>query len=391
MARKLLDLEMYHKHRLTIDYDKLKYIKDEMELFLSGSDVSFLKKQNYAEKVMFPGEIKANNTIEGINDDILLIESVISDAKEINDELQSKRILNLYKGYQYILSHKQMDSNHLSDLYHIFSNGLLEQADLNRMNEKYRTDNVFIQFNGRLLYTHDENGIYGEISEECLGIPANLIPKFVDNYFDFINSDYNCNGTSLTDYFIKSQIMHFYLEYIHPYFDVNSRTTRTMAMWYLLLNEAYPFIIFNRAITFNHPEYEKRLMEAKSSDDVTFFVRFMMWYVNVELEKEYVMHQIAESSSQKLSKMDYQTLTYFLSIKGESNVLNFISLYKRFNNKKSAKEIYETMLDSLIEKGILIIDHTTHKLMFSDYPNEVLKLNEKKFDKSSPKIKILTL
>ena len=49
--------------------------------------------------------------------------------------------------------------------------------------------------------------------------------------------------------------MHFYFVYIHPYFDVNGRTSRTLAMWYLLNEEAYPYIIFNRAINNNASNY----------------------------------------------------------------------------------------------------------------------------------------
>ena len=71
----------------------------------------------------------------------------------------------------------------------------------------------------------------------------------MNQLFEFINNN-ELEETEINK-FIKSQIMHFYFVYIHPYFDVNGRTSRTVAMWYLLNNKNYPYIIFNRAIEFN--------------------------------------------------------------------------------------------------------------------------------------------
>ena len=70
--------------------------------------------------------------------------------------------------------------------------------------------------------------------------------------------------------------MHFYFVYIHPYFDVNGRTSRTMSMWYLLKNEAYPFIIFNRGISFKGSKYDRVIKDTKESNDMTCFLLMML-------------------------------------------------------------------------------------------------------------------
>jgi Fic family protein len=386
MAKEYLDLPMYKRHKLIIDYNRFSPMKDEIEEFLADED--FTKTRDFAKKVMFPGEVKSNNTIEGITSDIIFIEQVIKDAEQIKGKHQ-KEIINLYKGYKYILTHRKMDEEHLSELYHILSAGLLNPEDLSKMGENYRGAKVLVHFNGRLLKNYDEGGLEGTIADECYGLPSNEIVAFVDSYFDFTNKKEDF--TLLTDYYIKSQIMHFYLEYIHPYFDVNSRTSRTMAMWYLLNNESYPFLIFNRAITFHHTEYERCLMDAKKYSDITFFVNYMLRNVKVELEKEHVMHDIRESTPAKLSAVDYQTLIYLLSMNDDMNALNFMTMFRRFNDSKKPEEIYAEMLDSLIEKGILVIDRETNKPMFRDVPNQEFHLNESRFDKDSPKIKRLNL
>ena len=66
----------------------------------------------------------------------------------------------------------------------------------------------------------------------------------MEYYFAFFNAP--TFSQTMTDQYVKSQILHFYFVYIHPYFDVNGRTSRTMALWHLLNSQAYPYIIFNR-------------------------------------------------------------------------------------------------------------------------------------------------
>ena len=77
--------------------------------------------------------------------------------------------------------------------------------------------------------------------------------------YDYMQTEDNLSTGSKTDIFLKSQIMHFYFVYIHPYYDINGRTARTTSMWYLLNKEAYPFIIFNRGISLNKKEYYRVL------------------------------------------------------------------------------------------------------------------------------------
>ena len=374
MTKKLLDLPINNR-KLFIDYDRFAIIQEELESFLSEEGIFFTK--DFAKKVMFSHELKANNTVEGITDDLYLINAVIKDAENIKDTYQRKRIINLYKAYQYILTHRSINEANLKELYSILSNGLLPYEDMIRMGIFYRQDKVYILKNGRIDIEPDE------------GISHILIPEYMKHYFEFIKEE-NTKILSSTEDFIISQIMHFYFVYIHPYFDVNGRTSRTLSMWYLLNKNAYPFIIFNRAINFDQSNYDKSIIDTKKFADISFFVRYMMENVKKELEKEYLMRQIRESSS-KLSAIDYQTLIYYLSINGEINVLNFASMYNRFNDKMSIKNIYEQMIRPLIDKGILLVVRTTNKNMFDNYPNEVLTINPSRIDKKDIKIKRLSL
>ena len=370
MAFEYLELPLKNGKRLKINYDKFYDIKDELEMFLE--DETYMNNRKFAKKVMFSQEIKSNNTVEGITDDLLLIEKVIGNASSIKDEKQRKRIINLYNGYKYILTHRVIDENHLKELYSILSDGLLEKCDLIRMGNLYREDKVYILKNGRLDVEPDQ------------GLPYDLISDYMNIYFDYVNDD-NMIGKSETDYFIKSQIMHFYFVYIHPYFDVNGRTSRTMAMWYLLKNDIYPYIIFNRGINFDS-SYDKTIRMCEDYSDLTKFLKYMMINTKKELEKEYVMRTLAATATRDWKALDYQILEYFISMKGDNKtVLDFNSLYNRYNDKKKAKEVFETMLLPLIEDGIICIVRETSKYMYDNQPNLLLSLNKdrlKELDKS---------
>ena len=377
-----------------ITKDVYAALKEETEEFLKGEE--FLNSHEFARKVMLTHEIKANNTLEGIRDDItliqsviaipsilqqsfisvgnIIIQSVINDASKVKDEKQRRQIINLYEGYKYVLSHDDITEESLNELYRILSNGLLSPRDLSRMGKYYREDDVYILFNGRMDNTMDK------------GVAPSLIEELVQSYLNFINEPFN--EECMTDYFIKSCIMHFYLEYIHPYFDVNSRTTRTVALWYLMKNACYPFIIFNRGITLDKTAYERMLVDTKKSKDISYFIRYMLARTKRELEKEYLIHQIAESSP-KLSVLDYQTLAYFLEMKGETNVLSFTSLFNFYNTHKRPKELYETMIDPLIQKGVLVVERTTGKSMFESKPNEVICISKERYTPGEQKIKRL--
>ena len=369
-----LDLPLLEKRNLSINARYFSDIKDELEEFLVDEDE--INSRKFVKKIMFNQEIKSNNTIEGINDDLMLIEKVIQDTSSIKDVSQRKRIINLYHGYKYILSHRVIDESHLKELYGILSDGLLNSRDLANMGEFYREAPVYILKNGRLDNELDQ------------GLAYEMVPEYMKIYFDYVNKGFE--GT-ITDQFIKSQIMHFYFVYIHPYFDVNGRTSRTLAMWYLLNSKAYPYIIFNRAITNGDSNYDKAIMDTKNNADISFFIKYMMINVKRELEKEIIMREIRENTPYKMEAMNFQTLNYILSMNGEINVLNFATMYRRNNNYKKVQDIYEEILEPLKDMGILCVVRQTNKMMFLDYPNEVFKINPSRFDRDNPKIRRLDL
>ncbi len=341
--------------------DYLNDLIKELEEFLEQQE--FMNNRTFSKKVMFSHEIKANNTVEGINDSVSVIEKVIEDAKNVSDIELRNRIINLYHGYQYILKRKSINEETVAELYQILSRGLLCKDDKDRMGPMYRTAPVYILKNGRLDGTMDQ------------GIDSAEIPDYMKIYFDYVNNGETFN--TATEYFVKSQIMHFYFVCIHPYFDINGRTSRTIAMWYLLNRNIYPYIIFNRGISFD-VNYDRLIREAKSRHELTKFLEYMLVTVKKELEKEYMMHYLHELSAREWSAVDYQSVEYFLSLNGTKTVLDFTTIYNRYNDKKRSIEVLETMLEPLISDGTLKVVRETKKTMYGQQKNLKLELSQER-------------
>lgn len=361
--REVLPLKTDTGRLFTINREYLSDLVRELETFLEGED--FMNNRTFSKKVLFTHEIKANNTVEGINDSVSLIEKVIENAHQVSDEERRNRIINLYRGYRYILQGNDITEENVHKLYEILSKDLLCREDRDRMGVMYRSAPVYILNGGRLDDTMDH------------GIDESKVPDFMKVFFDYVN-----NGetfSSPTDYFIKSQIMHFYFVYIHPYFDINGRTSRTVAMWYLLNNDIFPYIIFNRGISLD-TTYDKTIRECKERYEITKFLKYMLINVKKELEKEYVMHHLRVLSGERWKTLDYQTMEYILSMNGNMTVLDFAALYNRFNDKKKVREIFEIMLLPMIENGSLVVERETKKDMYQGEKNLVLSLNRKRLD-----------
>lgn len=368
-------LETNEGANIRINTNYIQPYKEELEQFLDGLD--YMKTLKFARSMMISQEIKSNNVIEGIKDDLSIIDKVITQRKENLSQTERQRIINLYHGYQYILTHKTINKDTLKELYQLLSENILEPRDRKRMGEYYRTAPVYIIKGSRLDV------------EPYIGIDENKIDYHMNQLFNFIN-DQALEETEI-DKFIKSQIMHFYFVYIHPYFDVNGRTSRTVAMWYLLNNKNYPYIIFNRAIAFNKKNYEPNIIKGRNYGDITLFIKYMLTSVEQELEKEYLIHNIEKNTKEYLSKCDLQMLEYLLTMNGNITIKDLITIYNKYNEKDKIIKIMEEKIKPLLDKKIIIPKRNTKKLITPTIHNMEISLNPELIELDKTKIKHLDI
>ena len=366
-------LKLDSTRRLNVNYQYLEPYKDDIMRFLDNDDMRTL---SFAKRAMMSQEIKANNTIEGINDDLSIIDEVIKNKSSLSDR-EKKRIINLYHGYQYILTHKDINKETLRELYLLLSDEILDDYDKTSMGEYYRTKPVYILKGSSL------NNDYYE------GINPKQIDCYMNYFIDYINSDF-LTGNEI-DSFVKSQIMHFYFVHIHPYPDVNGRTSRTVAMWYLLNQKSYPYVIFNRAISFSKSMYEKNLIITRDTDNITLFLKYMLKNTLLELEKEYIIGNIKRNSDANLTKVDLQMIEYLLTTNSNLTAKDLATTYNSYNDHRRINMIIDERIMPLVEKNIFVRKNDTKGFIDGVRHNFNIGINEDLLDIKKEKIKYLKI
>jgi Fic family protein len=289
---------------------------------------------------------------------------------------ERRRIVNLYHGYQYILTHNKIDKEHLKELYAILSEEILEPECLNKMREYYRNGPVYISKGNHI----------GD--DMFMGMKKDKLEYYMDQFFEYINTDNSKNEISI---FIKSQVMHFYFVYLHPYFDVNGRTSRTVSMWYLLNNKNYPYTAFNQAIAFSKRDYEKNIIKGRTHGDVTLFLKYMLTQVEYELEKEYVIHSIVEKSPNSLLNEDLQVINYLLTMNENLTAKDLATFYNRYNPVRKTGIVFDERIAPLIEKEIIIDKGYTNGFIKKNEHNINIGINPTVAPVNPEKVKHLSL
>lgn len=367
------DLKLEDGRKLKYNEEYLRDSIDELSKLLQGERQ--LKTLKFAKKVMLPYEIKYNISIEGINRDITTIE------KELKSKSVSDAVINLYKGYKYILQGHDINKESLKDLNLIISNNILSKEDKKEMGEYYRIVPVYITNKIGPIDIPKQNSL----SRPDMGMDHTKLDYYMDMLFEYINTD---DVKNEIDVLLKSQIIHFYFVYVHPYIDTNGRTSRTLAMWYMLNNKVYPYLIFNRAISFTKSDYYRRILHTRQTGNITLYLKYLLDAIERELEKELLIESIG-SNVKEFTTQDEQMLEYLLSINGNHTAKDLINMHNVHNEKQKPMQVFDEKIKPLIDKEILLQGRTTKSYINSDLPNFFVSINPKVVDIDLDKIKKL--
>ena len=374
MKRKVKCISFEDGRSFLFDKEQIKLLYDELEDFISYANVSNLE---IPKQVIRTQEVKTNNNIEGYQDNISSIEKVLSNSNAIKNSAKKSRIINLYNGYNYILKKHPINKDNLKELFTILSKDLLEKKDIEKMGDYYRLEDVFIHYSDNLMISPDK------------GVNPKNVDYLMEKYFEYLENKDDLN--TMTDYYIKSLISHLYFVYIHPYYDINGRTSRTCSMWYLLNNKADPYVLFNRAIDNKKSFYYKTIHEAKESADVTKFIKNLMISTKMELEKEYVYHSIKSLSKHDISLIEYNTIISILSMKGLRTLKDFATFYNKNNENKRIWEINDRIIEPLLDKEILVKVRNTKSYYDKKHHNFAFDINPKLIEVDRSKVRRINI
>lgn len=110
------------------------------------------------------------------------------------------------------------------------------------------------------LYRHDAVYVVGSKVEHT-GLAWQKLPDYMAGLFAFARQESSMNDL------LKAAALHFYIAYLHPYFDGSGRMARLLHLWYLV-QQGYPsalFVPLSRYIEQSRRHYYSAYSQAESN------------------------------------------------------------------------------------------------------------------------------
>lgn len=131
---------------------------------------------------------------------------------------------------------------------------------------------------------------------------------------------------------IKSSVIHFEIEFIHPFNDGNGGIGR---LWQSLIlckyNLVFEYLPIETLVYENQQQYYDALSKAEKEVSSTIFIEFMLNMILQTIEKfdgENSLYEIEVEYLSILTKTEKEVISKWLSLKGLAKVkkLNFLNL-----------------------------------------------------------------
>ncbi len=225
-------------------------------------------------------ETAATFDIEGIDyklDSVRRIFAGFAPADKVE-----KRIAGMKMGIEFISDpHRTISEENLYRLYKLAIWDSLEPEHELLPKSLYRHDTVTVTDGTRILHT---------------GLSHEKLPVYMKRLIAFMQ-------TGDDDELRKAAIVHFYLSYVHPYFDGNGRMARLIQMWYLV-QQGYPgtmHVSLSKYIEATREKYYRTFEQIKENAeisgliDVTPFLKYMNDCVYDQLPSEFPYRKSIEN------------------------------------------------------------------------------------------------
>lgn len=198
------------------------YLENAAQLRLSAAKI-LLTPQNSAQLYgtqAMEREILSTFTIEQIDTSRSSVRRILSGYAPTNEREQ--RIYGMKRGLEFIADpSNKISEETIYQLYQMVIGAFLPKEDQLLPGQRYRHDHVYI-VGDKLEHT---------------GLPWNKLAGYMEQLVAFIQQD-----SSINDLW-KAALIHFYLAYLHPYFDGNGRMARLLHLWYLV-QQGYSSALF---------------------------------------------------------------------------------------------------------------------------------------------------
>lgn len=219
----LLKENFYQKLPLNdFDGERIVFLEGVTQVSLSAVRILLTPQRSdhlFGAKAM-EDEILSTFRIEQINTTRDSVRRVLAGHSPRNED--EHRVYGMKRGLEFIAdpSHTITEGN-LYRLYQMTIGEFLPEEDQLLPGNRYRHDAVYV-VGAKVEHT---------------GLPYSKLPEYMAALIKFAQEGAETNAL------LKAAIIHFYLAYLHPYFDGNGRMARLLHLWYLV-QQGYSSALF---------------------------------------------------------------------------------------------------------------------------------------------------
>lgn len=277
-------------------------------------------------------EIEGSLDIENIPTTRRRIEEVHK-SQNLTDE-NDIIIKNMLNAVCFIINDEpEFNKENLFKLYQILSSSCLPEDRKLKDGAYYRHDEVFI--------------------DKFEGADYHIIDDCMDSLFAFANDPSNIKKYGI----LLPYICHYYILYIHPYFDYNGRTARMVSFW---LNYIYDIagapLFMSEAINENKGDYYRAITNTRNTNnDLTYFLGYIL---ETSIKYSFVYKNLEEIKNDLSKTGDTLTSTEWGYVKkilvhNPENYFNH-KLFLEYIHATMSKQGAMKVLDNLGSYNILL-------------------------------------
>ena len=280
----------------------------------------------YLRKVNRLRSIQSSTAIEGNTLSLEQITAVINGKHILGNPREIKEVRNAYEAYDSMLKFDPFKVKDFLEAHRLLTCGLVKESG------EFRSGDVAVLSGKQVVH---------------LGARPQFVPDLIKDLFGWAKK-------SDVHPLIKSSVIHFEIEFIHPFADGNGRIGR---LWQTLIlagwHELFAWIPTETIVHQNQAEYYRVLGNAEKTADSTEFIKFMLEAIASalsELPINKITDIIPDKLTDKLSKTELEFLQGILGfLENNGEIDNHRAQLLTNKSAESVKKYFAT----LIRAGIL--------------------------------------
>jgi Fic family protein len=267
--------------------------------------------------------IQSSTAIEGNTLSLEQITDVINGKKIIGNPREIREVKNAYEAYEKSLSFNQYSVKEFLAAHKLMTADLVKEAG------KFRRGDVGVFAGSKIVH---------------LGAKPEYVQGLITDLFDWAKK-------SEVHPLIKSSVVHFELEFIHPFADGNGRMGR---LWQTLILskwfDLFAWVPVETIIYEHQQEYYDALARSEKTADSTEFVEFMLLVIKqtlIELPTQKITDILPDKLTDKLTRTELEFLQNIIGyLENNGEIDNYRAQLLTNKSAESVKKYLATLLDA---------------------------------------------